>query len=205
MNIRLGSLWILCVLAFAVLTSASTASAAEWKMNATGLGEKPTGEASEKTETTAGAVLEIKGVTSIKCTGSKLEKVKLVGTNKVEGKGSATGCKASAPCKVPETITSKPLVGEVSAGTAPEDVITIKPATGETFANLELSGETCPLAGTQPIKGKVKAKMPEGQKELLRQSFSVNSTGELKVGTSEATLTDILIIILTDGSDWSWD
>jgi hypothetical protein len=205
-RIRLLATTLLALLAIGVLYSTAAASAEEWKMNAKGLGTSPTGELETNTVKVKAAVLEIKGVTTVTCQNLQAEKIKLLNEDELKG-GTLKfiECAATAPCKLVKTsITTKPVIGKVEAGTAPETILTITPAEKEIFANVEFEGPTCSLAGTQPVKGKVKAKDPKGQTELKKQLLEVKSTGELKVGANEASLEGAAEDGLTDKTEWSW-
>jgi hypothetical protein len=172
-------------------------------MNATGLGSSPTGELESKPTKVKAWVLSIKGVTTITCQSIVTEKVVLSGTNQLKGVLKFDECSATAPCKTRTTITTKALKGEAQAGVTPEVIIAITPAVGTVLANIELEGESCALAGTQPAVGKVTVKVPDGQEEKTKHLVEVKSTGELTVGGS-ASLEGAAEVGLTDGSKWSW-
>lgn len=186
--------------------SASAASAAnEWKINGAALAGNAslatTAEVTEKGELSAVGIL-------IKCEGNELD-----GTNPLiehPNQGSATslifteckettsGCKLASP-----TISTVPIMAVVTKSSGTTDLATFLPKTKNAFATIKFEG-TCALSGTQPIKGKVTVSAPTGQSESIGQEIVANSTGELEIGSSAASLKGKAVLKTVNSSKWSY-
>jgi hypothetical protein len=79
------------------------------------------------------------------------------------------------------------------------------PATGTLFASLELTGSECAEAGTVPLTGHITYSMPTGQDEKVKQEEITDvlaSSGELKLGSSGASLRSSLLSETTSHLAW---
>jgi hypothetical protein len=201
---RVILLSLVAMFAMSAVAATASASAAEWRVGGSPLvGEK---ELTETTTKVANAVLTVEGVNvTVTCTGLLAQKTKIVAKTTMTAKDlQFTGCTANNNCEVTTTITTKELTATVATVGTEATELTIKPKSGETFANLVFSGTKCGLAGTQPVKGKVKATSPKGQSENKTQELVINSIGELKVGINAATMTGAATDTLVSGDDWSF-
>lgn len=153
--------------------------------------------------------LEVPSVaTTVKCSGSTLSSTspEIVAPSRIamasitfsscktEGTG---GCTLAA-----ETISSLPLLAELTELTYPEDKAAFTPKTKKTFAAIHFEGGTCALAGIQPVTAatKLSATLPTGQEEKTLQQIKVKTTkGDLKLGLNEAELTGAALIKLGSG------
>jgi hypothetical protein len=195
---------LFAVFAMSAVAATASASAAEWRVGGNPLvGEK---ELTEKTTTVKNAELAVSGVNvTVTCTGLLAQKTDIVAKAAMKAKDlKFTGCSANNNCEVSSTITTKELKASVATVGTEATELTIEPASGTTFTNIEFKGTKCGLAGTQPVKGKVKAKDPKGQKESKTQELEINSTGELTVGTNKATMTGAATDTLVSGEEWSF-
>jgi hypothetical protein len=187
-------------------SSAAACGTGEWCISTKGL---KTGESAELAKTTAVTKLEL-SVPSVgvkgKCTSFEAQKAFLTGPN--TGKAAAlvfsgctiTGAEACAFAK--STITSNALKSGPAAtlGTKEGESIT-SPETGTVLGVVELVGESCALAGKQPITGKVKEIAPTGQVESAEQLIVAKTgEGEVKIGSAAALLAVEQKIKLVSGS-----
>jgi hypothetical protein len=194
------ALSLTALLALSVAAGAASASAAEWRVGGSPLvGEK---EVTEKTTTKEDATFTLFGVT-VTCTGLLAQEAHVVAKTTTTAKDLRfTGCKANSNCEVTTAISTKEVTGTVAAVGTEETQVTITPKTG-TFTNIEFKGAKCGLLGTQPVKGKVIAKDPKGQKENTVQELVLN-TKELTVGTNKATMEGAWADTLVSGEAWSF-
>jgi hypothetical protein len=142
--------------------------------------------------------VELKGASIAAPAGGGVEHLVLTGCGVVSGACSLKGL----------AIESKPLsVAASLGGKSPEDVLSVKPASGKVFAEYQLVGPKCALAGTVQLTGKAKFVLPAGGEELVEQEVSMRtyaSTGELVSGSSGVTLEGGLKAKLVSGKDWSF-
>jgi hypothetical protein len=192
--------------AFCAIAAAPTsaASAAEWKVNGTALVGKESVAA--KTTVTKAFVLAGGGV-RITCTGLTVKGgfIEATAANGAESL-ELTGCTVlPTTCHVPATIATKAVKSLASVNsTSNEDEITFEPASGKVFVEIVFTGGDCELLGTQPLSGKVKAKVPAGLTQSTKQKLVVKSSAELKFGINAATLEGEVELSLASGSKWSF-
>jgi hypothetical protein len=194
------------ILAVSACTLTSIASA-NWMVNGTNL------VGTQALATTAAvdgnAVLTAAGVTTI-CTGKTVE----LTSPQIEApdKDSAsnitfTGCSASPPCTGPLTITTNPVSSVAVLGTGNTINIIFLPKTKTVLATIKFNGAECALMGTQPVTGKATFTGPTGKTESVLQEIQANvlqSSGELKVGSSAAELKGAILLQLSSGAKWSF-
>jgi hypothetical protein len=103
-------------------------------------------------------------------------------------------------------IESKPLTMEAALGSkSPEDTVLLKPKTGTVFAEYEITGENCGIAGLQQIKGKAKVTMPKGREELAEQEVVMHTgSGELTTGYGNMDVEGKFKTKLASGKAWSF-
>jgi hypothetical protein len=99
----------------------------------------------------------------LECSGCKIENRAGTGENKANteavfsGALSYTGLKMSSPsnCSMASTVKSKSLTGVVGGekGSSTKATFRLAPTEGATFATIELTGASCPLAGLYKMTG----------------------------------------------------
>lgn len=83
--------------------------------------------------------------------------------------------------------------------------MTFKPEKGSVFATFKYEGETCAAAGVQSVTGAVTFTMPTGQSEEVSQEIlSKGTAGEIKIGSSTASLDGSASLTLASGKEWKW-
>ncbi|MGH2913076.1 MAG: hypothetical protein ACRDJ3_11450 [Solirubrobacteraceae bacterium] len=194
----------LCALALSVAGAAS-ASAAEWRVannplvESAGLASKPAVTKVIKVEYAPGVYFE--------CTGVELKNGKITAhtTGSIEHL-VLRECANNGNCIVPSTIESKPLTIEAALGsTSPEDKLTLKPTTGTTFMEFNITGLECQLFGSARITGKMKNLLPKGQTELAEQELQLHTEGgELAWSSAPVTVTGTIKLKLTTSQTWSF-
>jgi prolyl oligopeptidase PreP (S9A serine peptidase family) len=201
---------LIAVVAFSALASASASAAtAGWMVGGTLL------SGSEALATTAAVdengKLLASGIT-IECKGSTLNGV--APEIKSPNTGSATSliftqCQSKTEsCTItPEELKTVPLNVEATLEGALAVVATFTPKTKTTFATIEYKGEDCALEGLDAVTGKAKVLAPTGQDERTLQlinAITTEASGELKDGSSPATLTGSALLKLASGKPWSF-
>jgi hypothetical protein len=196
----------LLVLALSALTPAvASAATAGWMVNGTLL-------AGSRALSTTAAVeeewqVQAAGV-SIKCSGSIVNAMspEIVAPNRGAAKSvTFNGCSANANCKVPTSISTLPILTEATLDGTLAVKEVIKPETKTPFATLLLEGELCALDGVQPVTGKASV-LASGHEERTLQQFHATTevAGELKIGSSSASLTGSSLVRLASGEPWSF-
>jgi hypothetical protein len=154
--------------------------------------------------------------TEVKCTGSTFNGVapQIEAPNKGSARGlEATGCKTSAtsPCTLTGgnaggVIGILPVTSEVTLEGTAAVVGTIKPQ-GAIFNTIAFTGGGCALSGKQSVTGKVIAEGPTSQGERTLQSASAVTTaasGDLKIGSTSASLSGSVLFQLASSKVWSY-
>lgn len=197
---------LLVVGALAASSASAACGAEEWCVAGNGL---KTGESAELAKTVALVKMELSipaMKVKVKCTSLEAQKAFLTGPN--TGKALALalgGCSIAGieGCTLASsTLTSNALKSGPAkpVGTKEGESIT-SPETGTTLGVISFVGETCALAGKQPVTGKVKEVAPTGQEENAEQTIAVKgSEGEVHVGSTTAQLTVEVKIKLASGS-----
>ncbi|HEY3827612.1 MAG TPA: hypothetical protein VGL57_00305 [Solirubrobacteraceae bacterium] len=177
------------LLAAVVLSAAATqAASAAWYVNGTVL----TGTAALATTASVAEHVKLKaGGVTVECTVSTLTTAggEIKSPNKLAAsKITFNECKGSGSCTVPSSIATVPVTAELTEQSL-QDTATFTPQSGTLFATIKYEGATCALAGTQPLTGKMTAKLPSGEEEETLQEVKANileKSGELKLGSSAA-------------------
>lgn len=123
-----------------------------------------------------------------------------------------TGCTVikGARCSLPsEKIETDALKIEAATGTKPEDTLTLKPASGVAFAEIELKGAECEWEGGVELRGYAKLSMPKGQEELAEQELSWDTTESSRIlkwggGANSVAIRGSETAKLSSGKDWSF-
>lgn len=190
------------LLAAAMLCAAATPSAsANWFVAGTEL----TGTAA--LATTAAVYENFKlssGGITIECSGT---------LNSVEGELQASekisashltfsGCKVASPCSVPESISTVPLVAELTKAEEPEERATFVPQKNSVLATIKFTGELCPYAGIKALTGKATFALPGADLEVATQVAKalLATKGELLLASSAAELTGGAELKLASGA-----
>lgn len=183
----------------------------EWELEDTQVPAKVTGTSKAK----AVSVLksELDGVPiSIVC-----QKNKVAGTLEVEGKSSSTKityeeCAIEGSwakkCEVPSTISTNSLKDQLSSSGRIED--TFEPE-GTNFVEIEIkaiSGKTCSIATTYPIKGSQTCEIDKSntEAETLKEEHETickTSGSNLKLGPESATYEGTDVVKLESGGYWA--
>jgi hypothetical protein len=191
------------IAAGALAASAEAACGSEWCIAGKGL---KTGESAElaKTGTLTKAEISIPsfGIV-VECSKLEARKAFLTGTTTGKAEGiSFGGCGIKgSPCSLESpTITTVPL----KSGPAKplekslEGESLTSPETGKTTAVVVFTGETCAIAGEQPLSGTIKEIAPTGLEEKTEQEIVVKT--EVKVGSAVGHVTIEEKIKLASGS-----
>lgn len=212
-KLKLGIVAIAAVFVISAAASSAASAATNWMVNGTEL----TGTAA----LAATASVEERGKleggnVNIECNGSTLngtEPVISATTNMGLAKSlTFTNCKSLvANCSLTSsTISTVPILVEVtlegSTGST-ADIATFAPETKNTFATFAFEGELCGISGTQGVTGKAKVLAPTGQVERTLQlikSITTAASGELKIGSSGATLEGAALLQMANGQAWSF-
>jgi len=81
----------------------------------------------------------------------------------------------------------------------------IKPSTKTTLYTVGFEGEKCALSGVQPATGSLGFLLPEAQDERTTQTIAVStSSGQFKIGSSEAEMHVTYLQALESGEPWSF-
>jgi hypothetical protein len=194
------------VLALSAVALVSNASA-QWMVGGTNL--TGTSPLLVKFKVDLVGTLKAAGV-AITCSGENFEGI----SPQIEAgdKGSVqslvfTGCASNSNCTVTKTLGTVPIVATAVLGVTPAVNVTFKPKTKTIFATIKFDGAECALIGTQPVSGSAKALMPTGQTEKEVQLIEGNTSeasGELKVGSSAASLKCSILLILQLHLPWSF-
>jgi hypothetical protein len=193
-----------CVLGAVVVCSAS----ADWFTSDSELASGSTAALAQTAKVDEDYVLKFKGVT-IKCASHGLNSVQpeIAAPNKLTASSLVFGeCTASGEnCTLSKTtIGTAPVTAELTEEDLLGDEAVFKPQTGTVFATIKLEGSLCPVAETLPIKGSVAADLPMGQSENTLQEIKTKaSSGELKVGSSEAEFAGAAELKLASGATFS--
>jgi hypothetical protein len=105
------------------------------------------------------------------------------------------------------SISTVPILVEVTLESTKADVATFTPETKTVFATFAFVGEKCAIIGTQAVTGKAKVLAPTGREERTLQlikSITTAVSGELKIGSSGATLEGAALLRLASGETWSF-
>ncbi len=191
---------LLGVCGLMLLAVSASASAASWKVEGTSL--KGKAALAEKASTKKNLEISVGSILAVTCTVYVLEK-SISEPITLEGKLIPTNCKTNnVNCSIPSTLTTNTLVGTGTTVGTKEVEFPTKPKEGETLLSLEISGEKCPIAGIQPVKGGFTLKLPEGQVQQTEHEATLS--GSLKVGTNEATIKGAFGVKLASGKPWSF-
>jgi hypothetical protein len=158
-------------------------------------------------------VLNTAGVT-ITCNGSVLNGAspKIDSATNMGDAESLTfnGCSANANCKVPTSISTLPVLVDLTL----DGTLAVKGkflphgpgANTKTFATILFEGNLCALEGVQPVSGTQAFLAPTGQDERTLQLISATQdvAGELKVGSNAATLKGSILVRLASGEPFSF-
>jgi hypothetical protein len=159
------------------------------------------------------AKLEAAGVTII-CNGPVLNGAspKINSATNMGDAESLTfnGCSANENCSVPTSISTLPVLVDLTL----DGTLAVKGkflphgpgANTKTFATILFGGALCALEGVQPVSGTQAFLAPTGQDERTLQLISATQdvAGELKVGSSAATLTGLILVRLASGEAFSF-
>jgi len=194
----------------AVGSAAASASTAGWMVNGTLLsGSKPLATTAAVMKT---GVLTFSTVT-VECTGETLNGI--APAIESSNKGSATSLEFTA-CKTPtgskcELVGTKvntlPITVEATLSGTLGVRASFSPKTGTLFTTLLFKGASCAIAEeVQPVTGKANVLGPTGQDERASQEIVATAltAGELKVGSSAATLAGAALLRLASGESWSF-
>src|SRR5665213_1306569 len=148
-GVRCAMLLGLCGLA--LMAGSASASAAGWKIEKAAL--EGTAALAEKASTKTNLEISVGSILTVTCTSYILEKT-ISAPITLEGRLIPENCKSNnIKCSIPSTLKSNPLVGKGTTVGTKEVEFPTKAKEGETLLNLEVSGETCPIKGTQPVNG----------------------------------------------------
>jgi hypothetical protein len=145
------------------------------------------------------------------CTGSTISSV--APEIKPPNSGAATEivfheCSMNANCTVTKTIGTFPLAVAFELNGTLAAKATFTPKTpGTLIARLVVGGAECAILGLQPVTGKVSASLPTGQDERTLQLVTVNiseASGEVKVGSSSASIRGAVLPRLASSETWSF-
>jgi hypothetical protein len=158
-------------------------------------------------------IFEFFGVT-IKCSGSVLNGAspKINSATNMGDAESLTfnGCSANANCKVPTSISTLPVLVDLTL----DGTLAVKGkflphgpgANTKTFATILFEGAACALEGVQPVSGTQAFLAPTGQDERTLQLITAtkDAEGELKIGLGAVTLTGAILVRLANGEPFSF-
>jgi hypothetical protein len=200
-----------CVGALALSAFASTTSAmANWMVNGTNLnGTRALATTARVDEE---SLVKFGGNVAVRCHGETLNEVNIQIESATEMGASSklefTGCSANENCTVPTTISTEPVLVDVTLDGPLAIWATFLPKTKTIFATIPLEGEKCALAGNVVIIGKAKMLVPTGQDERTLQLLVANVTegsGELKTSLGlAAELKSSALLRLASGESWSF-
>jgi hypothetical protein len=95
---------------------------------------------------------------------------------------SLTGCTIAEP-------TSFAVKEQLIAGPGGVVELEVRPSSGTTFINIEVSGASCILKGKFELSGFIDATLPEGEIESTSHVLNVGSTGSgVKLGTEKGSV-----------------
>jgi len=151
------------------------------------------------------SVLKGSGVT-VTCSGATLNSVspQIASPNKLTASSlEFTGCSAAAPCSLAKsTITTEPVVAELTEQAPPAVPAVLKPKTGTKITKIDLEGEECAIAGETSVTGQARVLFPAGEEKNELQALvwePKESTAELKLGSAGASLTGSVLLKLVLG------
>ena len=208
-KIRMMVVACMAVLACGAVVSASASAAAPgWMVNGKNL-------TTTKALATTAAVDEVGilkfSTITITCKGGTLNGVAPIlepGNMASASSLEFTECQTSGPpCSVVSTIKTEPILGEATLEGSLAVVATLKPRSGTKFTNIDFIGTECALEGLQPVTGQAKVLAPTGQDERTLQlinAISTETSGELKVASSPASLKGSALLKLQSGEPWSF-
>lgn len=205
---KLGIAVFAATLALTAVASATALAGPGWMVNGITLGAGEVRNVAEATVVDQNFTLGAAGVT-IQCEQLRVEGGFIEALSMALAKSLIfSGCESlNAPtCTVTKTIGTVPILGTASldAANASAAIVTFTPETKTVFATIKYDGASCALLGVQPVTGKATTLAPEGKIEKVEQRLNVNSSGELKVGSSEATLKGGALLKLENGLSWSY-
>lgn len=218
-RVRVTMLMLFAV--FAVSATAAATASANWFVNGTELTTTAALSTTAKVdESTKLLVPNLEDLT-IECTSSILSgEAPLI--NGANGTGAAKSlkfetCNTTKPatgCALAtknETIkTSAVSARAFLATTAPADRVLFSPQAGKIFTEVAFNeGNTCALAGLQPVKGAVTIGAPTGQTEELAQAITglgsvENNSLEIGTGNKAYLVGGSALLTLASGSKWSF-
>lgn len=201
---------VTCALAIAITAiAAASAGAAGWYVN----GRLLSGSAAlSETARVVGSKTSLEGGgLKIECIGEHLN----LAAPKLESpnKGSAssvefTDCVGVGSCSLTgTTVKTEPLSFEAELSGSDAARVTFKPTTGTLFASVKFQGEECATPGKTPVTGKVTTEAATGQEgaELhTLKSLATAGSGELKLGSSTATLEAEAELSLASEENWGF-
>lgn len=204
---KVKSFVAICVGLLALTALAGSASAASWKVNGALLTN--TAALATTANVTESGQLKFSTVT-VECVGKNLEGVTPQIAHSDSGSASSlkfTSCTATGGncALVGTTISTVPVTA--LAQTVSSTVLAVfKPKTKTVFATLEFSGASCAFSSeVQPVTGTALVTAPTGGAENTLQEIVANtSSGELKVGSSAATLKGKAQLQLASSLPWSF-
>lgn len=202
------SIVTICIGVFALTAFASgVASAASWKVNGTLL--LVLEHVATKAIVTENPRLSFSTIT-VECTGLEGVKPEILHPDSFSAdKLVFSGCKASGGncALVGTTINTLPVTALVLlSGVTLAVHEVVKPKTKTIFATFEFSGASCAFASeVQPVSGTALLSAPTGMSENTEQEIVANTaSGELKLGSSAATLKGKAKLKLASGLPWSF-
>jgi hypothetical protein len=205
-KVKLVMMTCIAALAFSALASASASAATPgWMVNGKLLAHGESAKFSPNTTVLENFQLTAAGVT-VTCETLKVKNGSITGLTLALAESLEFGqCKANNNCAVEENISTVPiLTHEVTLDGTLAAKATFIPETKTTFATINFTNPLCALLGVQPVTGKATVLAPTLQDERVTQQININSSGELKVGSSAATLKGIADFKLENGLPWSF-
>jgi hypothetical protein len=172
-------------------------------------GEELSGSAALATTTTVDEPIKLTAAgVNIECKGLNDVKTEIKAPSRLVASSLVfTKCESKEKnCTLSKTeIGTVPVLAEATQEEFPKAKVTFKPEKGSVFATFKYEGETCAAAGVQPVAGAVTFTMPTGQSEEVSQEIlSDGSAGEIKIGSSTASLTGSASLTLASGKEWKW-
>jgi hypothetical protein len=200
---------MLGVFALVAVSASSAFASASWKIEGKELKAGETAALSEGITSSAHIAFGRENGWKVECTGAKEIGGKLEGPNLYSASGlKLEGCSITASkadkeeCSTPSTITTEPVKGTLTAGTA--TTLTIKASNSEALlTTVKLSGE-CSAAGTYKITGSMVGEFT-GLGEQLSQplAFTKSSGSNLKYGGEALSWLGGFNFALASGKKWA--
>jgi hypothetical protein len=193
----------------ALTAAAASAATAGWMVNGTLL----SGTKALATTASVSSKLKLKIASiTIECQANTLKGIapELLATNKIKATSlEFTECNGTkGECKLgSEKINTLPVLLEATLEGTLAITAKLKPETKTTIATVLFEGGACAIEGVQAITGGVAILAPTGQDERTLQqasSITTEASGELKVGTSGASVEVTASSRLASGESWSF-